>query len=80
MRNFPRIIKILIDIIVNSYYNKSGGDIIMNSPGKRTQVTLRLPKELAAEVTMMADKMGVSKNAYILILISQALKKMEQTA
>jgi len=52
----------------------------MNSPDKRTQVTLRLPKELATEVTIMADKMGVSKNAYILMLLSQALKKIEQTA
>lgn len=52
----------------------------MNSPNKRTQITLRLPKELIAEVTIMADKMGVSKNAYILMLISQALKKMKQTA
>lgn len=49
----------------------------MKSPEqeKRLQTTLRLPKEIDTKVTSMAKKMGISKNAYILMIITKALEK-----
>ncbi|MEM5777670.1 MAG: toxin-antitoxin system HicB family antitoxin [Candidatus Aenigmatarchaeota archaeon] len=54
----------------------------MNSKTKRNQTTLRIPAEIDAKIASIAQKMGISKNAYILMLISQALEKYcdEQSA
>ncbi|WP_168170187.1 toxin-antitoxin system HicB family antitoxin [Thermoanaerobacterium sp. PSU-2] len=51
----------------------------MNSKYKRNQTTLRIPAEIDAKITSIAQKMGISKNAYILMLISQTLKDYDQS-
>lgn len=52
----------------------------MNSPQreKRHQVTLRIPKEVDKAITEAAEKMGISKNAYIIMVLNNFVK--EQTA
>lgn len=46
----------------------------MNS-SKRNQTTLRIPKELDEKLTNKAKELGVSKNAYILMLITNFYDK-----
>ena len=38
---------------------------------EKEQTTIRLPKELKEQLQAEADKMGISFNAYILILIDK---------
>ena len=44
---------------------------------EKEQTTLRLPLELAKHVKIKADSIGVSTNAFLLILIDQGLKLYE---
>lgn len=48
----------------------------MNSP-VRVQVTLRLPKELDKKISKQAEKLGISKNAYILISLMKVFNETE---
>jgi len=52
----------------------------VNSPKqeKRHQVTLRIPKEVDRAITEAAKKMGISKNAYIIMILTKIVG--EQTA
>lgn len=52
----------------------------MKSPQqeKRHQVTLRIPKEVDKVITETAKKMGISKNAYIIMVLNQFVR--ERTA
>ena len=52
----------------------------MNTPkqDERRQITLRLPKDIDKSITEAAKKMGISKNAYILIALDKFTK--EQSA
>lgn len=45
----------------------------MNSP-TRTQTTLRMNEELDKMLEQKSKQLGISKNAYILLLIQQGLK------
>lgn len=45
---------------------------------KRQQITLRIPKEVDKAITEAARKMGISKNAYIIMILTNTVK--EQTA
>ncbi|MBX5436749.1 MAG: toxin-antitoxin system HicB family antitoxin [Alicyclobacillaceae bacterium] len=49
----------------------------MNSP-KRVQLTLRVTKTLDEQLTAQAQKLGVSKNAYISMLLSR-VPEVEQS-
>jgi predicted DNA-binding protein len=52
----------------------------VNSPN-RHQITLRVSKELDRKLTKLSRDLGVSKNAYILMVLSKELGLMnEQTA
>ncbi|BCJ86503.1 toxin-antitoxin system HicB family antitoxin [Effusibacillus dendaii] len=52
----------------------------MNSP-KRSQITLRLNKDLDERIALLSNKIGVSKNAYILMVLARELDvKNEQTS
>ena len=65
---------------MNSLYNKKqGGEITMNSL-KRAQLTLRIPKEKDQQLTEKSQKMGVSKNAVVLMAIDLFLKKQGKSA
>ncbi len=51
----------------------------MTSNRDRKPITLRMPKDMDNKVTTMAQKMGVSKNAYILMLIAESFADDEQS-
>lgn len=42
---------------------------------EREQTTIRLPKALKEEIQRQADKMGISFNAMLIILVQQGLEK-----
>jgi len=45
---------------------------------KRQQITLRIPKDVDKAITEAAKKMGISKNAYIIMILNKFVR--EQTA
>lgn len=47
---------------------------------KRAQLTLRIPKEKDQQLTEKSQKMGVSKNAVVLMAIDLFLKKQGKSA
>jgi hypothetical protein len=49
-----------------------GGELKVKSPNK-TQISLRLNKSMDAALTAAANKVGVSKNAYIIMLLADSL-------
>lgn len=60
---------------MTSLYNKNkGGDSKVIAPNKK-QTTLRIPKELDEKLTSNAKELGISKNAYILMLITNSYDK-----
>jgi len=44
-------------------------------PSKRHQFTLRLNEELDKKIEVLSQSMGVSKNAYILMILDKEIKK-----
>lgn len=50
-----------------------GGEFTMKP--NRTQLTLRLNHELDKRIERLSREMGVSKNAYILMVLSRETKK-----
>ena len=50
----------------------------MNKTNDRIRTTLRLPKEMDNKINEFSRKMGISKNAYIIMLISQTLRDYDQ--
>jgi len=44
---------------------------------EKVQTTLRLPVELAGYVTAKADAIGISTNAFLMVLIDRGLKLYE---
>ena len=46
----------------------------------RSQITLRLPKELEEALTQKVIKLGIPKNAYLTMLITEDLNKDKQKA
>ncbi|WP_368662638.1 toxin-antitoxin system HicB family antitoxin [Alicyclobacillus sendaiensis] len=74
-----------IDITVNSPYTEAvGGEIKVNSP-ERVQVTVRISKSLDEALAMQAKKLGITKNAYIAMVLSrvpeiqESMKSMKGT-
>lgn len=41
---------------------------------ERSQMTLRMNQELDAKIEANAKSVGISKNAYVLLLLNQAMK------
>lgn len=61
---------------MNSLYNKNkGGGINMNSLEKKELVSLRIPSETNQKLSAHVKKLGISKNAFVLTLLSKELKK-----
>ncbi len=50
----------------------------MSMTNGRIRTTLRLPKEIDDKLNEASKKMGISKNAYIIMLISKMLETHEQ--
>lgn len=44
--------------------------------GKRSQLSLRLNKDLDEKLSELSKQMGVSKNAYILMVLNRELQKV----
>lgn len=44
----------------------------------RTQTTIRLPSELKEQLQKQADEMGVSFNAYVLLLIDKGRQYLRE--
>ncbi len=60
---------------MTSLYNEDkGGDSKVIAPNKK-QTTLRIPKELDETLTNKAKELGISKNAYILMIITNFCDK-----
>jgi predicted HicB family RNase H-like nuclease len=49
----------------------------VNSPKQdnRQQITLRIPKDLDKAITDKAKKLGISKNAYIIMILKQFVEE-----
>ena len=45
---------------------------------KKTQLSLRIPKDLSLKLKDRAEGMGVSINAHVLMVLSQELSKNDQ--
>lgn len=50
----------------------------MDKTSDKIRTTLRLPKEIDNKLNEASKKMGISKNAYIIMLISKMLEGYKQ--
>lgn len=41
----------------------------------KSRVTVRLPKELSGEIRQHANKLGISMNAYIIMVLSEWIER-----
>jgi predicted HicB family RNase H-like nuclease len=57
-----------------------GGDVkMMTNDDNKIHFTLRLTKSVDQKVTDASSEMGVSKNAFILMILSERLKEEKTT-
>jgi predicted HicB family RNase H-like nuclease len=53
----------------------AGGDVKSMTKDDKISFTLRIKKTLDQKIEQASEKMGVSKNAFILMILSEKLEK-----